>query len=437
MSDELSPGEYLESRDRGSSLRGDTRYDDGRLGAEFPSETSRRTTAHTPPRTIVLDNKYDGAVSVSIWPGYAVLVTNKTGRRRVEVGPKVILLDYDEILMPMELSTGKPKTTDHLIRTAYLRTANNQVSDIVTVETRDLVRVEIKLSLRANFEAQNEVGRQKWFDVENYVKLLTDHVRSRLRRIAKGYGIQEFYRDTIDIVRNEILGEVPADGQRRPGMLFEECGLRVYDVEILQVSISDHNVAALLQDAQSHALEGAIRLSQAEDESRQLRASEELARANLRFRHETTEARAALEAEALALELRSRLAKVHAALEEAREQRVVTELEMGMEMRRANQRVQIQKAANEAELERLREEATIYVTRMAAINEQFGQALQNFGDKSFVEALVTSLGPVAATMGLTSGDLLKQVFEGTPFSGVLESLSDRPFRAGQRAIAGS
>ena len=36
----------------------------------------------------------------------------------------------------MELSTGKPKNTDALMKTVYLRTKNNKVSDIVAVETK-------------------------------------------------------------------------------------------------------------------------------------------------------------------------------------------------------------------------------------------------------------------------------------------------------------
>jgi major vault protein len=308
-SDRLAPGEYLETRDRAAMRGFADDYDRRRLGEEYPSETSSRTTAHVPPRTIVLDNKYEGAVGVNIWPGYAVMVTNRTGERRVEVGPKMILLDYDETLMPMELSSGKPKTTDRVVRTVYLRTANNQVSDIVTVETRDLVSVEIKISLRANFEDNSSNERLRWFDVENYVKLMTDHVRSRLRRAAKRHGIQEFYRDTIDIVRDAILGEPQADGAQRPRLLFNECGLRVHDVEILQVNIRDTGVASLLLEAQTRARTGAIQLSQQQDDSDRLQLIEALNRTNIDARHETEVHQASRGAERAAIELTAKLEK--------------------------------------------------------------------------------------------------------------------------------
>src|SRR5205823_2151871 len=57
-----------------------------------------RASTYTQPRTITLDTKYQGAPQISVWTGYAVLVTAKTGRRRVEIGPTTVLLDYDESL---------------------------------------------------------------------------------------------------------------------------------------------------------------------------------------------------------------------------------------------------------------------------------------------------------------------------------------------------
>ena len=139
-------------------------------------EFSRGST-YTQPRTITLDSKFQGAPQIAPWTGYAVLVTSKTGKRRVELGPTTVLLDYDEGLEILSLSTGKPKTTDRLLETPYLRVENNQVSDVVQVETADHVHVHIALSYRVNFEGDPV----RWFSVENYVKFLCDHVRSVLK----------------------------------------------------------------------------------------------------------------------------------------------------------------------------------------------------------------------------------------------------------------
>src|SRR3989344_1634697 len=131
----------------------------------FSGDQFDRGASYTPPRTITLDTKFEGAVALNIWNGYAVLVVDKDGNQRVEVGPKTVLLEYDESLQVLQLSKGKPKTTDELERTVYLRVKFNQVSDIVYVVTQDMVGTEIKLSHRVNFVGEPE----KWFLVENYV----------------------------------------------------------------------------------------------------------------------------------------------------------------------------------------------------------------------------------------------------------------------------
>ena len=110
-----------------------------------------RGVSYTKPRTICLDTKYDGAVGISVWTGYAVNVVSKSGKREVLCGPTTRLLDYDESLEVLELSTGKPKTTDYLLKTVYLRTENNKISDVINVQTKDFVDVQIKVSYCVDF----------------------------------------------------------------------------------------------------------------------------------------------------------------------------------------------------------------------------------------------------------------------------------------------
>lgn len=64
--------------------------DDEGMGTmeKFSGDTFQRNRAYTPPRTITLETKYDGAVSLSIWTGYAIMVVGKTGERKVVVGPQ-------------------------------------------------------------------------------------------------------------------------------------------------------------------------------------------------------------------------------------------------------------------------------------------------------------------------------------------------------------
>lgn len=213
--------------------------------AGMMADEMERKTNYTRPRTIKLDTKYEGAVLLNIWPNFAVQVVNKTGERKVVEGPKVILLEYDETLETLELSTGKPKNDDRLIKTTYLQTKNNIVSDIVTVETKDLIDVDVRVSYRVDFEGDSK----KWFNVSDYVKLMTQHMRSLVRNAVKKITIEQFNDNATDIIRNTVLGKASEKTERK-GRSFGENGMKIYDVEVLELHIGDNNIARMLTSNQ-------------------------------------------------------------------------------------------------------------------------------------------------------------------------------------------
>jgi major vault protein len=243
-----------------------------------------RGTSYTKPRTITLDNKYDGVVAVNVWTGYAINVVSKSGEREVVVGPATKLLQYDETLEALTLSTGKPKTTDRPLTTAYLRVDNNLVTDIVTVKTKDYVDVTLKLSYRVDFL---EEYKDKWFSVDNYVKFLCDKERSRLKKEAMNYNIEEFYSKAADIVRNTVLAtEDKAKDNTRSGYLFKENGMLVYDVEVLNVAVED-SVAEILERHQETMVRNALNLSDAEKRVKMEQELAEYERKEAQIKYET------------------------------------------------------------------------------------------------------------------------------------------------------
>ena len=227
-----------------------------------------RGTSYTKPRTITLDNKLDGVVSIDVWTGYAVNVISKSGQRKVICGPQTVLLDYDQDLERLELSTGRPKTTDHLLRTVYLRHENNKVSDLINVETADFVRATIKVSYCVDFDKDY---MDKWFAIDNYVKYLCDRVRSLMKRAAKEYTIYDFYQNYSDIVRNVTLG-LPMDGSNicegphAGHRFFPENGMFIHDVEVLSLDVQS-DIEEMILDKQTDMIRQTLELADAQREA--------------------------------------------------------------------------------------------------------------------------------------------------------------------------
>ena len=227
-----------------------------------------RGTSYTKPRTITLDNKLDGVVSIDVWTGYAINVISKDGTRKVVCGPQTVLLDYDQTLESLELSTGNPKSTDRLLKTAYLKHENNKVSDTITVETKDFVKASIKVSYCVDFD---EKYMDKWFAVDNYVKYLCDRVRSLLKRAVKEYTISEFYQNYSDIVRNVTLGLKSEEGDgERPvhygHRFFQENGMFIHDVEVLGLDV-ERSIESMLLDKQYDMIKKTLELADAQREA--------------------------------------------------------------------------------------------------------------------------------------------------------------------------
>lgn len=259
------------------------RGDDG-MSASVMSKSMTFDRGSTPhkPHSITIDSKFEGAVKFDVWTGYAVQLV-KGSERRVVVGPAQVILDYDETIEVLNLSSGNPKNTDSLIETAFLRYNNNKVSDTIHAQTADFVNVAVKVSFLVNFELDKS---DVWFNVDNYVKLMSDRVRSKVKRTIKGMTIRDFYADGYNITRRRILGE-----QGSSGMHFEENGMVIADVDILKISI-DSDVESQLETAANKAFRDSLTL---EDLKAQATQKEEA----LVYQTKITELTTALEASKL------------------------------------------------------------------------------------------------------------------------------------------
>jgi len=383
-------------------------------GEAAPDEFHRRSD-FTPPVSITIDSKYDGAVSVSIWTGYAMLLVRKSGERRVVQGPQTVLLAYDEVPEILTMSTGKPKTTDNLLSTVYLRTRNNKISDIIKVETKDLFEVEIKVSHRVDFTGDDE---EIWFGAENYVKILCDHMRSIVRKIARGYTVKDFYANVETIVRDAVLGTTTEKGERT-GRLFTENNMKIYDIEVLSARITNDRISQLLTQSQHDVVESTLAL----DAKKRL---EELDREQAEIDRRIATVRS--ETEQKKMELQMAEEELHHKRQEALLEATKTRLALEQETAqatvvrdkiRSDYDEQLENAGQARKLALLTAKTKSEVMLSDAVSDELVAALTALGDKLTLKEITQGIAPMAYLGGVSISDVLERVLDKTKLAGVL------------------
>lgn len=394
---------------------------------KFVGDEFQRQGRYTPPRTVTLDTKYEGAVAINVWTGYAILIVSKTGERKVFVGPGTYLLEYDEILEAISLSKGTPKTDDKLERTVYLKVTHNKISDMIEAETADLCPIKIHLSYRVNFEGEPE----KWFQIENYVKFLTEHLRSVLRNALKRYGVEEFYAKAIAIIRDTILG-IPDEKHQRSGRLFQENGMKIYDVEILDVSITDQKIANLLIDAQHNTVKQTLELSTERKTLAVAKEKEQIKQLYAQAEAATQQILLALKKQQLEENAQLKLAEIQAdayhqqiALDnKLTQQTALDKIHAATLLQKKTEQEQLlsfEQIKLTQQLETLKAEVDAVVNKAHAVSPQLIAALQSFSERALAEKVAETMSPLAILGGKSVADIFAQLLKGTVLEKVISN----------------
>lgn len=351
------------------------------------------------------DPRYQGAVRVEVWSSYAVQVVNRSGERRVVQGPKSVLLAYDEMLQPLRLSTGRPKTSDNPLETAFLQVHGNKVTDKVAIVTKDLVRAELSIAYRVRFEGADP---DRWFAVSDYIKLLCDSASSRIKARCRTLGVRELQAGVAPVVRTLLLGE--RTGGERPGLAFAENAMRVYDVEVLDFQVCDNAIATLLDEAQQRSMGAALAVAEQEQAVARSLRTEALERQLATERDETARLRASLaEQEA---------DRAHAASEGSRQRALALQALDAKLARLRSEALDVQEAARLAReraaaeqcLALTEQDHALQKTRLQAqvdaavrASEAFSPALvsavNRLGDQQLLERVADNFGELAAVEG--------------------------------------
>lgn len=396
-----------------------------------------RGTSYTKPRTITLDNKYDGVVSLDVWTGYAVNVVSKNGTRKVVRGPQTILLDYDQTLEELQLSTGNPKTTDKVEHTVFLRYENNKVSDIISVETKDFVECSVKVSYCVDFDP---AYMDSWFSVDNYVKYLCDRIRSLLKREVKKHTIEDFYQNYSDIVRNIAIGyseDTTSEkaSNKHEGRFFRENGMFVKDCEVLSLTV-ESEIAEILESHQRDMVEKSLELSDAEARVKVAEAlfdaekkENELASTKLinRMNLQGEEARRKLEIQAEVN--RKQEAEKQAAKQAEKDMQVlidaIHEAEMARKQKEVDAKIAEQQALASIEKAKQSAYAETVAKIMESIQPDLVAAIQSQSEAKTFNGIAQGIAPYALANGESAAEFVDRLLRGTTLEGVINKFTPK------------
>jgi major vault protein len=398
-------------------------------GRGFEGDVATRPANFSKPHAIDLgSSKYDGAPRMAIRPGYAVMLINSIGKRRVIQGGEVALLEYDELPTVLSLSTGTPKSGANRKKDVYLRTVT-KISDEIDLETSDGVKLTLELSYRIHFHDEPT----KWFDIEDPVGFMTDNLRSIVHHEVSKHGVREFYADFASIIRTIVLGEAGEGG--RPGRTFEENGLHIYDVDVLALKFEDAALAHDFSEAAKATFRNELKLS---EEQRGLAMAKELA--TLAFERSKLTAESAVQLAALTKQkadadaegliatilaqsrkdeegAKALLARVAASTEATRAG--LLEKQLGQDQEHANM-----VRTNDEHLRLEKAETDAAIARLAAIQPRLIAALERLGESELLEKIASHLNVQSILGGTSVSDALNKAFAGTRFANLLTEVAD-------------
>ena len=376
-----------------------------------------RGVSYTKPRTITLDTKYEGVVSVDVWTGYAICVVSKTGERNVVVGPATRLLNYDETLQSIVTPEGE---------TAFLKLRDNKISDVIAAQTKDYVNIQIKLTYSSKFTGD----KNKWFEINNYVDFIKDYMRNAIKLAVKNYGIQEFYADSTNIIRNVVL----KNDEKEKKISFAN-NVVVNDVEITNIGV-ESTIADLMEKHQTEIIAKNLELADADAKMKVIAALAESDKKEAELNAATRLYKKALEQQISEdtlikqAEYQAKVQEINAAETQAKAdlQKVLGEIN--------DAQIAREKAKADAEAERLRTLAAIEAEKqkayadtvaniMASIQPDLVAALTTKANSELLTEATKNMSAYAIAKGESVSDTVNTLLRGTSLEGILDKMAEK------------
>jgi major vault protein len=250
-----------------------------------------------------------------------------------------------------------------------------------------------------------------------------------LRYAVKKYGIEAFYANAIGSVRDTLLGVANETGQRT-GMMYQENGMHVYDVEVLDVTIQDEDISQLLLKAQHSTVQQTLEIAAEQRALALQQQKEQIAQQMLTASATTQQLQLDIEISQVNKQLEVNLAKIN---NDIRSQKQQLDAELAQQatldsinhatLARSKAQQELDLALTQAQLqqqlEELRAGVAATVEQAQAVSPQFIAAMQAFADKALAERLAASMAPLAILGGNSVAEVFSQLVKGTILERVL------------------
>jgi len=368
-----------------------------------------RGTSYTKPRTITLDTKYEGAVAIEVWNGYAINIIAKDGTSRLVVGPATTLLDYDEIL-----ETVNPGTENE---TVFLKVAGNVFKTSVSSRTKDNVQFFLDTETRFSFILEE---KDKWFQSKDYINLLNDFVAQKVREQITIHTAKELYDNAPTIVREafkeNFCDYIHIDEVRPTGFSLDNTVAKA--LQASRDAIIEDNIAAARQEeeielkkrivtAETKQKEDAIAANQRIIELKHTQALDELAKKETVAEVKRAQNEAARQAEA---DLQKVINLINAA---------------DLERKRKSAELEQEIAQKKADIEKAKQEAyAATVERIfGAITPDLTTAMNSKANAELTAAIAESMSPYTiAGYGESVSEVTRKLLRGTTLEEVVGNL---------------
>jgi major vault protein len=359
------------------------------------SDAFNRSTTYAPPPSISLDTKYEGAVMVDVWPGYAVQVKNKTGNKRIEVGPVHLILDFDETLEEIYLPNG--------IKTVFLPIKDNSMMIQVFARTSDNENVIGLVSVQYDFMSEND-----WFKTLDLHSLMMKNIHDNIRTVISTKSSTEMYSSDVEISEDYLT-------------LFSN-GMKINSIKIEDVKFENNKLVLMFKDSID-----SLRLLELEKQTSKTKAEKETLILNetkakianeldlIKSQKELVELRAELES----LKLKK---QKESDFEKANNEKELETLKVERDSIRTSFEAEKIHTFNALNADALMKEVQAYVEKAKAISPELAIVLKEASNKNFVAKLTENLGLEALMKDTSIVKVMENKLGGVELNDILKNL---------------